>query len=298
MKTKLFFILSIASIISFSCQNKKNTANDLMKDATIAKSDSGISNQEILTIITTIPNPVEMSTLLYKSKVKFSSSMLNPAENINKYNVNFKKALNMGVYGSDLVHMNIYDRATSALLYLNAIQTIAKDLGVEKFFDSETLNRLSKNSKNIDSVLFITSTGFDKMNRFLQQNDRTSISVLIGVGTWIESLYLATNYEQVGNKDMVYQRIGDQKFVIENIMLMLEKYKGDKNFNELRVQMNGLKTVLDKIEIKYERKEPTTQIINGMPVTTDNSTSKAIVTDDIFKEIASVSKAIRTKIIQ
>ena len=286
------------SIISLSCNSNKKKATDLMNDALIAKSDSGKTDKEILTIITTIPNPVEMSTLLYKSKVKFSSGLLNPAENLNKYNVNFKKALNMGVYGTDLVHMNIYDRATSALLYLNAIQSLAKDLGVEKFFDSETLNRLSKNSKNADSVLFITSTGFDRMNQFLQQNSRTNHSVLIGVGTWIESLYLATNYEQVGNKDMVYQRVGDQKFVIENIMMMLDKYKGDNSFNNLRVQMAELKKVLDKIEIKYENKEPTTEVVNGMRVTTDNSSSKAIVTDAIFKEIASVSKSIRTKIVQ
>ena len=51
MKTNLFFILVLVSIISFSCNDNKKKATDLMNDALIAKSDSGMSDKEILTII-------------------------------------------------------------------------------------------------------------------------------------------------------------------------------------------------------------------------------------------------------
>ncbi|MEI7596441.1 MAG: hypothetical protein WCK02_11885 [Bacteroidota bacterium] len=298
MKTKILLFFSLFLLALYSCNNESTTATDLLNDSLIAGSDTGLTESMVLEIITTIPNPVEMSSLLYKSKVKFSPTLLNPAENVSKYNINYKKAINMGVYGADLVHMNIYDRTTSALLYLNSIQQIAKDLGVEKFFDAETLNKLSENSKNTDSVLLITSVGFDRMNQFLQQNNRTNISVLIGVGTWIESLYLATNCEQIGNKDLVYQRIGDQKFVIENIILMVDKYKKDPNINGLLNDMKKLKDMFAKLEVKYEYKEPTTEIVNGMPVVTDNSTSKIVITDDIFKKIGTEVKIIRTRITQ
>ena len=297
---KIFSILAIiatTTLLFSSCGGNKKNASDLMADSLLNADTTGISDKDILTIITTIPNPVEMSSLLQQSRVKYSSTLLNPADNISKYSTNFKKGLNMGVYGTDLVHMNIYDRTTSALQYLNSIQSIAKDLGVEKFFDAETLNRLSENSKNTDSVLFITSSGFDRMNQFLQQNNRTSISVLIGFGTWIESLYLSTNCENLGDKQKLYERVGDQKYVLDNIVMMLDKYKEDQTFKSLYDDIQNLKKQFDKIQIVIEYAAPTTEIVNGMPVTTDNSKSTVKMSDEVFKQIGAEVKAIRTKII-
>lgn len=299
MKKIVTILASVAISISIlsSCGGDKKNASDLMADSLLKTDSTGISDKDILTIITTIPNPVSMSSLLQKSKVKYSSTLLNPSTNLSKYTTNFKKGLNMGIYGTDLVHMNIYDRTTSALQYLNSIQSLAKDLGVEKFFDTETLNRLSENSKNTDSVLFITSRGFDRMNQFLQENNRTSISVLIGLGTWIESLYLSTNCESFGDKKMLYERVGDQKYVLDNILMILDKYKADKTFKDLYTDMDLLKKQFDKVQIEIQYAPPTTEIVDGMPVTIDNSKSTVKMTDELFKEIGKVVKDVRTKII-
>ncbi|MBU0489156.1 MAG: hypothetical protein KKA07_07260 [Bacteroidetes bacterium] len=273
------------------------TASDLLSDSLLNRNEARISDKQVIEIITSIPNPVEMSSLLQKCGVIYSNDLLNPAGNISKYNTNYKKALNLGTYGTDLVHMNIFDRTTSSLEYLNNIKDLAGDLKVGQFFDHETLTRLSENSKNVDSILFITNSGFDRMSNFLQEQNRTSVSVLIGIGTWVESLYLATNIEKATNKDEVFNRIGEQKEVLDMIIIMLSAFADNEEFKDLMEDIRALKIIFDKVKISYTYAEPTMKEIDGVLVIVDNSTSSVAISEEIFNEISTKISAIRTKII-
>ena len=249
-------------------------------------------------MVSAIPNPVEMSSLLHNNGVAFSSELLNPSDNIGKYSTNYKKALNLGIYGTDLVHMNIYDKTLSTLLYLKNIKELASELKVEQFFDYSTLYRLSKNNSNVDSVLFITSTGFDNMNNFLQQSKRTNISVLIGIGTWIESMYLATSYQDILKKNLILERVAGQKFVIDLICQMLVRYNKDENIKQLIKDFSTLKAEFDKITTTVQYAEPTSVVKNGQKIIQDNSTSTVNITPAIYKGIADKVKIIRNKLIE
>jgi len=289
-------VLLIAFIASCG-SGDPSKAGDLLNDSILNRTDQRISDRQIIEIITSIPNPVELSSLLQQCGVIYSADLLNPAGNISKYSTNYKKALNLGTYGTDLVHMNIFDRTTSSLQYLNNIKDLAGDLRVSQFFDHETLSRLSENSKNVDSILYITNSGFDRMSSFLQEQNRTSISVLIGIGTWIESLYLATNIEKASNKKAVYGRVGEQKEVLDLIIIMLSAYSDTEEFQELLADFRELKSHFDKVKIVYTYAEPTMKEIDGMLVIVDNSTSSVEISEEIFEDIAAQVSSIRSKII-
>lgn len=288
----------IVAMLMISCSGgTKKEATDLAKDSLIINDSAVVSEEEVLMLISAIPNPVEMSSLLHKSGVVFSSELLNPTANISNYNTNFKKALNMGIYGADLVHMNIYDKTISTLIYLKNIQDLASDLKVEQFFNYSTLKRLSQNNGNTDSVLLITSTGFDKMNHFLQEGKRTNISVLIGFGTWIESMYLATNYQKVVDKDVILERIAGQKFVIDLICQMLDRYNKDENIKQLIKDIIPLKTEFNNVSNSIEYAKPTRTTKDGKKVVHDNSTTKVNISEETFKGIIREVKIIRNKLI-
>lgn len=292
-------LLIVFSMFHFSgCQNsQRKDASDLLNDSLISAAVR-LDDNVIGEMISSIPNPVEMSSLLQKSGVVYSQELLNPANNITNYNTNLKRALNLGVYGTNLVYMNIYDRTISTIRYLSNVRDLAADLRVEQFFDYETLNRLSESSRNIDSVLFITNTGFDNMNRYLISQGRGNLAVLISYGTWVESLYIATHVQTVPpNRQTINIRIGEQKKVLDNIILLLNTYRQDPNFAELIDDLMRLKREFDKVTISYIYKEPTIEEIDGMVVLVDNSRSEVIITDETIKSIADVIAEIRGKLI-
>lgn len=289
----MFFSYAITS-----CQQgQRQEATDLLSDSLVA-SDVRLDDRMVGEMISSIPNPVEMSSLLQKSGVVYSQELLNPVNNVNNYNTNFKRALNLGVYGTDLVYMNIYDRTVATLRYLSNVRDLASDLRVEQFFDYETLNRLSESARSIDSVLFITNSGFDRMSRYLIDQGRSNIAVLISYGTWIESLYIATNVQTVPpNREMINTRIGEQKKVLDNMLLLLHTYRRDPNFVGLIEDLMELKAEFDKVTISYVYAEPTMKEIDGMIVVVDNSRSEVIISEEIVQAIADKVSYIRGKII-
>jgi hypothetical protein len=303
MKTsfKNFLSITLVTAILFifcfnfqSCGPRKPVADDDTVDTT---GNLVVSDNQVMEIISTVQNPVEMSSLLQKSGVIFSQDLLNKTENNSKYTTSIKKALNLGVYGTDLVHMNIYGKTVSSLLYLKNIQDLANDLKIGQFFDYETLNRLSQNDKNKDSVLYITSSGFDKMSAFLIQQKRSNIAILISYGTWMETLYLATNIEKVSNKQAVYDRIGEQKVVMDNIILLLKSYENNADYKEIYGDALNLKKEFEKVSISYDYKPPTTKEVNGTLVIVDNSTSTINISDEVIENIKKQVKYIRNKLI-
>jgi hypothetical protein len=292
------FVSVVVLFQLLSCQRgNRIDATDLLNDSLI-EAAIRLDNQVIGEIISSVPNPVEMSALLQKSGVVYSQNLLNPAGNISNYNTNFKRALNLGVYGTDLVYMNIYDRTISTLRYLSNVRDLASGLRVEQFFDYETLNRLSENSRNIDSVLFITNSGFDNMSRYLISQGRGNLAVLTSYGTWIESLYIATHVQTVPPKrETINTRIGEQKKVLDNIILLLNTYRQDSQIMELIEDLMRLKKEFDKVTISYIYKEPTIEEIDGMVVLVDNSRSEVNISDETIESIAMVVREIRSKII-
>ncbi|MBS4014099.1 MAG: hypothetical protein KGZ97_10155 [Bacteroidetes bacterium] len=291
------FVILIALLFTACVNSNKNEASDHLDDTDMIASTK-LTDENIGEMISSIPNPVEMSSLLQKSGVVYSQELLNPANNLSGYNTNFKKALNLGVYGTDLVYMNIYDRTVATLQYLRNVKDLAGDLRVGQFFDYETLNRLSESSKNIDSVLFITNSGFDKMSRYLIDQKRSNIAVLISYGTWIESMYIATNVQTIPpNKDIIYRRIAEQKVILENMTLLLNNYRKDPNFADLFNDLLDLIKAFDNVKIQHIYIPPTIQEINGSVVIIDNSRSEIFITQEMVDEIAKKVSEIRTKII-
>lgn len=295
MIKKLLLLGLFFSLIVFGCKNNTTESDD--DGEIVDTSEIEVSAETIQMVITSVPNPVTVSTLLQQSGVIYTSDLLNPVENIDKYTTNFKKALNLGIYGTDLVHMNIYDRTVSTVLYLKNLKDLANDLGLGQFFDYETLNRLSENNKNVDSVLYITSSGFDRMSTFLIEQQRSGIAILISYGTWIESLHLATNIDKITNKKAVYERIGENKEVMDNILLLLSAFKNQSGYKELYEQAEKLKKEFDKVTITIHYAEPTSKVVDGMLVIVDNSTSEINIDDAIVNSIAAQIKEIRNQII-
>lgn len=290
----------IVLILSACSSGKKSEEQALMEtlDSTSAQGPT-ISEAVIGDILQQIPSPLEISVLLKESGKKYNIGYLNSADNSSKYNTNFKKALNLGIYGTDLGYTNIYEQNQDGVKYMASIKSLADGLNIGQFFDIETIGRLATNSKNLDSLLLITTQNFNSINHYLQTQSRSNLSVLLLTGGWLEAMHITCNVAGTDpNNKELQEKIGEQKVILENIILLLSFYKDtDQNMASLLTDMEGLKKVFDQVNIIYTYKESTFEVVNGVMVIKDNSTTTINITPENVSEIKNLTSSIRNKII-
>lgn len=292
-------VLSIL-LLSACSPGKKTEEQDFMEGLDSAKAEGPTISEEVIgDILQQIPSPLEISVLLKETDKKYNAGYLNSPDNISKYNSNYSKALNLGIYGTDLGYTNLYEQNQDGLKYIASIKNLADGLSIGQFFDVETIGRLASNSKNLDSLLLITTQNFNTINHYLQTQSRANLSVLLLTGGWLEALHITCQVAK-SNPDnkQLQETIGEQKIILENIQLLLSFYKDrDPNMASLLTDMEALKAIYDKVNITYTYKESTFEIVDGVMVIKDNSSSTIEITPSDIDNIRTHVENIRNKII-
>lgn len=296
---KILIGFAALALISSCGGDKKNDEKALLDSLSNTQPKAAPVSKEIVNdFIQSIPSPIEISVLIKEQGAKYDGKILNPTGNQSEYNTSFRQALNLGVYSTDLGYANIYDQKQDAIKYLDAVTEMANGLNIGQFFDFSTIKRLATNSSNLDSLLLITTQNFEKINSYLQDQNRSNQSVLILTGGWVESLYLTCEVVKKYPSQQFKERVGEQKVILDQLLLLLDFYKDDANVQVLIADLTGLKSKFDAVTVTREYKESTIKEVNGIPMLTDNSTSKTNVTDQDIENIRNATIAVRNKIIK
>ena len=117
--TICFTIISI--IIYTSCKNVSEK-----EEMDVTRNYRDIDTSTVLikynNTLFTLPSPYQASYAIKKSNIDFRKSILNPPDNVSNYTTNFQKALNIGIYGTDLGYLNIYDQLPDVISYFTVIK--------------------------------------------------------------------------------------------------------------------------------------------------------------------------------
>lgn len=295
-----YVLAGVLAAILIACGNGKKT-DDAAFQASLdsaGTADNQIDDELIESILQGIPSPIEISVLLKHSGRKYDQAMLNSPDNLPKYNNNYKMALNLGVYGTDLGYTNIYEQNQDGIKYLEPIEQLAEGLNIGQFFEVETIGRLAANSKNLDSLLLLTTKNFNDINIYLSTQSRSNLSVLLLSGGWLEALHITCELSSKDPSNKVLQdTIGEQQIILEQIILLLKFYESDQNMASLLKDMNNLQAAFEKIKITTVYKAPTSEVINGVVVVKDNSSTTVEITAADVINIKNITTEIRNKII-
>jgi hypothetical protein len=291
----IIFLVAMAGCAGEVKTNEELAMESVQSDSTAAV--PAISDEAIADILNSIPSPLEISTMIKESGGEYSTTILNNYENSKNYNSSYKKAINLGIYSTDLGYINIYGQSKDALTYLSSVKDLADGLNIGHFFDMGTIKRLALNSSNVDSLLIITTGNFEKINQFLQKNKRSEQSVLMLAGGWIEALHISCKVYNQNKNTALREKIGEQKIILDQLMLLLGNYPDDPNIKALQDNFKKLQSVYNTIEITYVYKESKMKEVDGMLVIEDESESKINVTDEHVKSITEITENIRKDII-
>lgn len=242
-----------------------------------------------------IPSPIQTAMLIEKSGSDYNKGFLNDAKKVTTYATNFQKALNLGVYGADVGYVTIYDQSQDALKYLGVINKLSDELGITGAFDENTIKRFENNFGKRDSMLNLVAVAYRNADAFLKDNDRLNVGALVLAGGWIETLYFSTQIAvKDGNQDVI-NRIGEQKYTLNNIVKMLTPYYNQPEYDVLVDDLIELAYDFDAIDIQYTYEKPAVDIANKK--TKINSKTKVVITPEHLKAIANKVELIRNKIV-
>lgn len=242
-----------------------------------------------------IPSPIQMATLI-KSKVGvYNENMLTNPETVSNFTTNFKRAINMGVYGADLGYATIYENNTKAVSYMSSIEKLSDELGIAGAFNQNLLERFIENGNDPDSMLTIMSEGYREGDKFLKENEQHDIATLILTGGWIEGLYFAVVSYETSKDQAIADRIGEQKTGLKTIIELLEDFNTDEFYTKLIADLKDLLTDFNKIKYNYTYVEPIHDAANHQ--TNIKSKSSVNIDEAVLTSIINKVKAIRNGLI-
>ena len=244
-----------------------------------------------------VPSPIETAALLKKAGANYDMDILNPIENVSKYETISSKALNLGIYGADLSYVSIFDQTQETMLYVSCTKRMADDLGITSAFDSEKMERIEENINRKDSMLNIISDSYWIADAYLKENQRANISAIIITGGWVEGLYIATQLadNSASNSGLV-TRIAEQKYSLDNLYDLVSSYEKSDNIDMLMEDISTMKAIFDQLEIVSTSGENTTDSETG--VTTIGSSKEIKISEDQLAAITSAVESIRNKYIE
>jgi hypothetical protein len=297
---KRVFALLVISLLLFGCKSggEKKTTDDFdVPEDVVNQGVLEISEEVMQDIVQNISSPVEMAALIKSLDVDFSGKYLAPTDNVDELTTSYQQAFYLGIYAADLGYLNIYNKTNSVIDYITAIKTLADGIRVGQFFDFTTLKRLAQSNQNLDSLMYISVHSFNQMDKYLRTDNRSNLSTLMVTGIWIEGLYLATQVAKSNSHPELAERIGEQKLIMGDLMLILDNYKGDKNFAKLIDELNSLKEEFNDVKISVTKGEPEAVEEDGMLVIIQHDVSTVDIEPQRLNSIIDKTEKIRNKLI-
>ena len=303
MLKKAFFLLLIpAAVLLFTgcggCSGNKTNEDDLSVVSDDFDGPLQLGEDIMGSVIQNISSPVEMANMIKSSSVGFSQRILNNPDNVSKYETSFKKALNLGVFSSDLGYINIFDKNNIVVSYLMAAKTLADGIRVGQFFDYEALRNVATNSSNLETLMEMSISSFNKIENYLREQNRSEVSTLIITGAWIEGMYLSAKVYQEAKKKEMADRIAEQKHVVEILEIVLDNYKSQPNFPMLVEGISELNKAYSSIRITIEYGEPKRIEREGTLLVVQDEISTAEYTEDDINKIIDIIIDIRSKVVE
>jgi hypothetical protein len=302
MTGKITKLIAVAILLLIcSCRNSSTKHESLafpVADSVPSGEAEKLSEEAIADIVQNIGSPVEIAAIMQTLQVPFSAEYLASTRGSDRLTTNFQKAVMLGIYGADLGYLNIYEKTGNSVDMLSTIKKLADGLRVGQFFDFETIKRLSVSKSNLDSLLFLSVSSYNEIDRYLRENGRGSVSALMITGVWIEGQYLATQVAVNYPDRILRNRIGEQKIVLGDLLMLLRPYRqSSSEYSDLYDMMEQIRKAYSTINISYRLAEPETVEEDGRLVMIQHEESIVEMSDEQLTEITGISRDVRNKLI-
>jgi len=181
------------------------------------------------------PSPLEVAGFFKNAGLTYDLANLNPASNRANYQTKFKKSVNFGVYSADLATCVLHNKINDAQVYLEAIEELAGDIGMNSIFTGNLIDKFKRNIHNNDSVQEILREVQYKTLEYIEDNNKDDLESIYFAGAWMEGMYLGALTLSEQDPEKIVQKLSGQISLGNKIARGLEMIEDqDPEIRELR----------------------------------------------------------------
>jgi hypothetical protein len=239
----IFFLIFLLGLSS--CGGGEKTDDVLSEEDETTKPTLLESKFNAQNVFNSLPDRKLIIRLIEDNKLEYNPDFLNNPNSVKKYSTELYKAINLGIYGSDLSISSSFDQTQESMIFLKCVNILANNLGVNSAFDQRLFERIDNNNNNKDSVLEIITDAFRKVDEILKYNNRPATSAIILSGCWIEGLYVSCLVAENVNTEAINKTIINQKESLKHLIVMLDDVKLDEDSKFI---LNDLKDLYKAFE--------------------------------------------------
>ncbi|MBK7945493.1 MAG: hypothetical protein IPJ85_09370 [Flavobacteriales bacterium] len=239
-----------------------------------------------------MPTPNELFGLVRELAGEGHKRMMAPASNAGSFASLRGRALNFGVYATDLVYASSFKLNVEVARYYLASKKLADGLGLSQAFSDADFIRLESNLTRGDSLEFISNEAYQKAYERMQQEDMGPVLCLVLAGGWVESMHLVVQQiTAFGKNEALVLRVTEQKMTLEHLVNMMDEHHADPDVAAVQAQLIGLRDIYDQVSMKRmppTRATESKRIVLGDDVTFD-------MTAERYAALAAEVERIRTE---
>ena len=168
-------------------------------------------------VLFALPTPIEVSMLIKNWGIP-KPSLLNDPANASSYLTKKKKALNFGIYITDMTTAGFYEQTQTVLRYKQALIQLIDGLGLQSVVSPKTLQQIEDNINNKNELLNIISNIYASCTENISGEDRDFYVLAMLTGGWVEGMYIATNMideNQASNEEKMKKIVSDNKLTFD-----------------------------------------------------------------------------------
>jgi hypothetical protein len=219
-------------------QKEQGTEKEKSQDEKITKSEI---KEDVSEVVYPLPDNFEITKTLNDIGASFIISLTNDVEKANKYVTEEKQALNLGVYSADLSYATTYNMRQYTMDYMDATKKLVNELGITGAYSPEFIKQIKANFDNKDKLVDMVTNSFYKTYKFMQQQGKDELSVMVVAGTWIEAMYLTTHVsENTFHNKKIVDLIRNQEKSLKKLIDLLKPYNDNETVKNILADLKSM----------------------------------------------------------
>ncbi|MBX2973857.1 MAG: hypothetical protein KF797_12200 [Flavobacteriales bacterium] len=244
-----------------------------------------------------MPTPNELFSLVRQMAGDGQKRLLNPASNVDRYASLKSRALNFGIYSTDLVFASYFKLNVEVVRYYLTTKKLAESLGVASAFSDADFVRLEANLTrgDSDSLEFISNEAYARAYVKLQDEKMGPTLSMVLAGGWVESMHLLMSQIEVhGKSEALMTRVGEQKVTLEHLIDMMKPHETDAEVAGVMKDLIAVRDIYDQVNVKrVAHQGPST---SGRMVLGDDVNVE--LTDEKYRALREAVAGLRARMIQ
>lgn len=225
-----------------------------------------------------MPTPNELFGLVRQMAGEGHKRMLNPASNVDRYVTLKARAVNFGIYATDLVYASSFKLNVEVARYYLTTKKLADALGINAAFTDADFVRLESNLTRGDSLEVISNEAYQRAYDKMQTEQMGPVLSMVLAGGWLESMHLVIRQiEAFGKNDQLMARVAEQKVTLEHLVGMMQPYKDDPDVGGIYTELLGVRDIYDQLNVKraaHQGASASGRMVLGEDVTVEMTDAK------------------------